>query len=338
MTRYDLCHRFFHEPWERGEYAGLNVHFHYYESNGQVISWDFYSYNTIIGEVKKDKHGNNVLILSHHRYSSFTSKHISDLWRACPFDVLFMPRVGEGYYGRYMEGMYDFGYILKTIAAMSEKDLRKKENRQYVIKNLQMFDAYVERMSDMSKDLIRKRKSAKVRKVVDMTIEKNEALRLRYERLNSLSPEEQARYEEQRAKRRAAEQKRLEEFINGGDSLKKLRAAFELTSRRRWNESMEHEILREYRDKLRKQTDDRGRWLSYVWLVGDHAETSQRCEAPVSDVKRLLKLWKRRENMVGEHAGHYTVVENTPDYVKVGCHVIPKWNIELLCNELKIAA
>lgn len=126
-----------------------------------------------------------------------------------------------------------------------------------------------------------------------------------------------------------------------GDTLDKIRAAYQINYSRyhcyRHDSSDISKVLREYRAHLQNQKDEQGRYLSYLWLEGDQAKTSQHCQAPIEDVTRLLRLWKHHQNMVGQRAGSYTVVENDQSHVKIGCHVIPAWNVELLCNKLNVA-
>lgn len=339
MTSYDLAHRFFHEPTKRGEYANVNTSFSYYvRDDGSVAWWRYYSYSTCIAEIRKNRRGQNVLVISDDRYTHCTSKHLSELRRANPgLPVVDVPRVGAGfYYWSSLQGTYDFLNRLRTISEMTEKDLRKQENRTFCKHFIDLYDNYIEHFADMDKESKKLRRSAKVRKVLEMVLVKNAELLARREHIAAITDEER---EANRVKRAEALQRRLERFMSEGDTLDKIRAAYAMSYRMQYSRSGNEvtKVLRDYRNHLQSQKDEQGRYLSYVWIEGDHAKTSQHCDAPIEDVTRLLRLWKHHQNMVGQKAGVYTVVENDQSHVKIGCHVIPAWNIELLCNKLNVA-
>lgn len=339
MTSYDLAHRFFHEPEKRGEYANVNTSFSYYVRDDGSVAWRrYYSYSTCIAEIRKDRKGQDVLVISDDTYSHCTSKHLYELRRANPgLPVVDVPRVGAGfYYWSSLEGTYDFGRKLRTIKELTEKELCRQENRQFVKHFIDLYDKYIEHFSDMDKESKKLRKCAKVRKNIEIMLVKNAELLARKEKIAAMTDEER---EANRVKRAAALQRKLEKFMNGTDTLEKIRAAYAMSYRMQYSRSGNEvtKVLRDYRNHLQSQKDEQGRYLSYVWIEGDHAKTSQHCQAPIADVERLLRLWKHRQNMVGQHAGMYTVLENDQNHVKIGCHVIPAWNIELLCNKLNVA-
>ena len=352
MNTTMLAHRFFHEPDLRGEYARVNTSFQYYTDRDGNLVWRYYSYATCIAEIRRDKNNQLCLLISHQNYSSNTSKHLYELRRACPYPsdrVIEVPRVGSGFfYGDYcyIKGTYDFERELSNVSKLTEKELRKQDERKNVQSVIRMYDNYTAHFSDVTKEEKRLRKSAKVAKVIDIVAEKEQ--RLNERRLHVATPEELAKRAEQRAKKEARIQRRVAEYMGDGNTLEKLKAVFsryEYYRRGRLvcdfddvkNAGM-REAMSEYRRMLNNAQDSHGRGLSYVWLDNDgNARTSQCCQAPKEDAVRLLKLWKHKQNIVGDKAGVYTVVENTDESVKIGCHVIPTWNIELLCNALNVA-
>lgn len=339
MRTNDLAHRFFHEPDKRGEYANVNTSFEYYATRSGQLVWRYFSYSTCIGEIRRNKAGELCLIISLTRYSNSTGKHLSELLSACPYHadhIFYVPRVGDGFfYGdyRYLKGTYDFERVLKNIADMTEKELRKEENRMCVLKNIRMYDAYAEAFKDTTAAEKRLRKSKKVAKAIDIA---TEGQRLLNEKRIVWRQKRAARIAEQEAKRKAdmaAARERLEQYFADGDKLAKLQLIF---ARNYWEEELTEE-MRDFRNTLYSAGDSQGRRLSYVWLDEDgNARTSQNCSVPHDDVMRLLAYWKHHQNIIGQKAGVYTVVENTPDIVKVGCHVIPTWNIQLLCQALNV--
>lgn len=319
MTSYDLAHRFFHDPESRGEYAGVRSSFNYYtNSKGEVYHWAYYSYSTSIAEIKRDLKKEKCLIISDYKYSKTTAKHLNELERACPFwpnNIIFVPWVNDSTYG--------FNYQLKQVKGMTEKDLCQKSNRELVVKTIEMYDKYVKHFRHISAECRKMRNSAKLKKVLAITTEKDNALK-----------ERQRRLEETKEQRRIEQMRRLEERYAKADGLTKLQILYGNT----WYGTSASEEMQAYRRELQSATDAQGRHLSYVWLTDNGAFTSQHCTAPMKDVVRLCKLWKRHERMLGERAGQYTVVESDLTHVKIGCHVIPAWNIELICNKLQIAA
>lgn len=344
MSTQELAHRFFHEPDKRGEYARVNTSFLYYSTMGGVLVWKYFSYSTCIGEIRRNKDGEFCLLVSDETYSKCTAKHLSELVRACPFPrnrILYVPRVGNGFfYGDYyyIKGTYDFTRALQKVACMTEKDLRKQENRRFVKRTICLYDGYQFEFKDTTGDEKKLRKSAKVAKVIAITKEKDDALDAR--RAHVATPEELAKRAKQKAKKEERIQRKIAECMGEGISLEKLEAVFGGRSYYRRGmqyayDNIKDEALREamieYRKMLGNKCDSKGRGLSYVWLDSNgDACTSQRCRVSRHDVLRLLSMWKNKQNIIGEKAGMYTVVENTPESVKIGCHVIPTWNIELL--------
>ena len=333
MNTYTLAHRFFHEPDKRGEYVGVNTHFAKRDYSDGTSFWGYFSYNTCVAEIRKNKKGYNILLLSDERYSSFTSRHMTELERANPgYDVVKVPIVSIGYGWWHMDGKYNFLHHLDRIAELTEKDLRKQDNRHYVTHILDMYDRYVEQFSDMDNASKKLRRSAKVRKVVEIVEQKNARLK---EIQARIIPEEVR--EANRAKREAAIERKVKGIMSGEDMLTILQSAYSLPTYHRYTENKVRQVLREYRNNLQNARDEKGRYLSYAWLEGQKIVTSQHCEAPVEDVIRLIRLWYAHRDMLGEHAGMYQVVERSDNYVKIGCHVIPAWNIELLAKKLNVA-
>ena len=77
--------------------------------------------------------------------------------------------------------------------------------------------------------------------------------------------------------------------------------------------------------------------LSYVWVENDQeVKTSQGVTCKIEIVKRLCERWLRKQDILGEDCDGYAIVMNTQDFVKVGCHVIPTWNVKALCNQLNV--
>lgn len=320
MTSQELAHRFFHNPDERGEYKGVNTHF-------GVSYWDntirsYYSYSTRIAAIATNRAGDNVLLISQSKYSRTTCKHLNELERACPYDserIIFVPdcEMRNDYFG--------FKWKMKQISKITLKDLNKKANRTTFVTALEMYDNFVAHFGDkkMPKEckLIRKRKSVKDK--LEYIRTKDQLLAERVDVKNELL---QARIIEREKEMRAAIGKISK------NRLDQIKIAFE-----RQSDNYLRDISNKYRKILNNMRDDRGRHLSFVWMdINGVLRTSQGVTMRLECVERLLKMWQSHQKIVGENAGGYTIVENTSDYVKVGCHVIPTWNIVELCKQLAV--
>lgn len=322
MDTQTLAHRFFHEPTARGRYERVNAFFSYYKNDNGICWWDYYSYSTRIATIKKDKKGNNVLVLNSHNYSKTTVKHMYELRHACPFEIVNVPNCEYNSFGFRDR----FEYILKWTDI---KSLSRKEERDFVTNSLQMFDEYQRVIGGMPKDFVKLRKSAKMRKLEQACQEINE------KRANQKQHTEEERAIA-RAKREAYLVKKLNEFMTGTDELQRLKMAYQhgrYNSVQIANTKIREAVL-EYRNMKERAKDSQGRHLSYAWVEGELVKTSQQCDAPIREVRLALYAWKKGKPIIGMKMGGWTVVENTSEFVKIGCHVIPNWNIELLYNKL----
>lgn len=91
--------------------------------------------------------------------------------------------------------------------------------------------------------------------------------------------------------------------------------------------------------KLEKQKDLLNRWLNHQYdgqlydvpvhlrisKDGKQIETTKGAKVGLDSALRLLEKLQNFD-AVGENINGFTVIENTLDYVKIGCHII-KWNV-----------
>lgn len=82
-TNFDICHEFF--------YSGFNQEYMPRYLNVGYSDNKFYSYSTVIGAVVKNKAGESVLLISSNNMSVTTSKHLSYLYSASPYEKIFIP-------------------------------------------------------------------------------------------------------------------------------------------------------------------------------------------------------------------------------------------------------
>ena len=317
MTSQELAHRFFHNPEARGEYAGCNAKFCNSGWNNTIRS--YYSYSTRIAAIAMNRAGEECLLISDYKYSKTTAKQLNELLRACPYDsehIIFVPNCEDSRYG--------FIYNMQWLTEYTLKQLNRKENREEFVRTLEMYDKFVAHFGDneMPQEckLIRKRNS--IADKLEYIRTKDSAL---LERLAVKHEELQARIAKKEREIKAA-MKKL-----STSKLEHVRIAFE-----RQTDSKIREVAKRYREMLYNAKDSKGRNYSYVWTDGIHIRTSQGVTMTVDMVKRLLSMWKSKMNIVGERAGNYTILENTEESVKVGCHVIPTWNIVELCKRLAV--
>lgn len=82
-TNFDICHEFF--------YSGFNQECMPRYLNVGYSGNKFYSYSTVIGAVVKNKAGEPVLLISSNNMSVTTSKHLSYLYSASPYEKIWIP-------------------------------------------------------------------------------------------------------------------------------------------------------------------------------------------------------------------------------------------------------
>lgn len=318
MNSQELAHRFFYNPEARGNYANCNAHF-------SESYWDkdtlhnYYSYSTRIAAIAKNKHGENVLLISYSTYSKTTSKHLGELRYACPYEqerIIDVPHCEMG---------KDYGFMnaMERVERMEYEHLNRKEMREEFKKIIAMYDKYVAHFGKSRLphkcELIRKRKST--------------ADKLEYIRQKELAiANRQVHSEEERAKNRerrvAALQRKIEKLKERG--LEQLKLAFSYNPPKDMRD-----VLKSLKKDLQSAHDEQGRGYSYVWVENDsECKTSQGVRMDITIVKRLLQMWASKHKLIGEQASIYTIVENTNDHIKIGCHIIPMWNVQALYNSL----
>jgi hypothetical protein len=320
MNSQELAHRFFYNPEARGNYANCNVHFSESYWDKDTI-YNYYSYSTRIAAIAKNKHGDNVLLISCYTYSKTTAKHLNELRYACPYE---QDRIIDVPHCETCSGdKYGFVSAMERVAKMDNSMLNRREFRETFKRIIRMIDKYVEHFGWKSLphqcELIRKRKS---------TADKLEYIRQKELAIANRivhSDEERAKNREKRA---AALQRKIERIKENG--LEQLRLAFAYNTPKYIREA-----LKSFKNDLQTARDEQGRRYSYVWVDdATYCKTSQGIHMSIETVKRLLKLWGEKHSLLGMHAGCYTIVENTDDHIKIGCHIIPMWNVQALYNEL----
>lgn len=245
---------------------------------------------------------------------------MNELRHACPYEqdrIIDVPHCEQ--YER------DFGFMnaMERVAKMDKDMLNKKYNRETFTKIIRMIDKYVEHFGwkglPHQCELIRKRKSTADKLAYIEQKELAIANRIVH------SEEERAKNREKRA---AALQRKIEKLKERG--LEQLKLAFSYNPPKDMRD-----VLKSLKKDLQSAHDEQGRGYSYVWVENDsECKTSQGVRMDITIVKRLLQMWASKHKLIGEQASIYTIVENTNDHIKIGCHIIPMWNVQALYNSL----
>jgi hypothetical protein len=235
------------------------------------------------------------------------------------------------------------------------EDFLQVENRKKLLHLLYMFDYYQERVGGLD-ELLPIRTMGMVANwerlclaIENKTMSRKEALEQAKEGF-VVAQEEQRKIDAERDRIRrnkeaAAKRKRT---MERKATEKQLGEAMTDPSILRWaftyqSHLTEKEYQKQYRlrERLRKISYDIQNWgtqgASYVWVENDQeVKTSQSVTCKIGVVKRLASMWLQKCDIIGQDCDGYTVVMNNEDFVKVGCHVIPVWNVHALCKQLNL--
>lgn len=323
MNYYDIAHSFFYDNEGMGRGNGSYDSRLWYskpwcrESDKGLIM-QAYSYSTIIAERRLNKQGREVCVMSENKYSKTTAKHLSILRSACPTDVLYVPYVDGGVLNAFEERFER--YLDKRY--FDENVFRRQEERNDFLNLLRMFDEYEHEMGT-SKRL----RGIRSRKTIKYFEELCHAINRDRKNVAQMSDAARKRYERKQAKEKAERErakKFVAKFMKSKNQNEQLQAAFH------YDYYMDNK-LKALHDNL-----TRGNGYAYVWVDEDCQKvcTSKHISVTIEEVQRLLRIWHARERLVGEKCSYYTIVENNADHVKIGCHTIPQWNVQMLYNKL----
>ena len=283
-----LCHDFFYSGFDKNRnLRNFNIS---YEKH--VV----FSYATAIGFVVLDKNKEKVFLVSRYSMSKTTQRHISDLYRACPFDKLFVPmRYGEKRASVELVARY----FLADLDYASQQKMSQAKYRLDFIECFKDAEAFSNRV---------------------YTIEGLEDYRPLFETLND--SEEVKKLKAEQRKKDAEKRKKEKEEL---DALLKENSYLDLVKLASYDSYSTTPLMRKVRDILNPQ----GFW-SFVWLDGDVYRTSQGIRIPKQLGDVALKAWKAGKLKIGDKLDHYTVLKITNDFVKIGCHTIPVKNLKAL--------
>lgn len=321
MNYGTLIHRAFHDPEGRGEYAGCNVSF-YHNSYATNFSTSIYSYSTVVARVVEDINGNKITIISNAGYSNTTRKHLSCIRWASPYPVIYAPHCERADFVPTFREHFEY-WIKDKDWRSSFDNIKHAEERRDFMHLINMFDTFQERIGGLD-ELLPLRNCQLITAYVTLCNE-----------LNNGTPRKVALAKAKVAY--DAVEAEVQNLIAGGsvDNDMLAKCYGRLRNTLSYEEKEETYGLIDKLNSVHYNTQfDGSKRASYVFVEEDVIRTSQWVTASIEQVKRLLGMWKAHEQLIGQEVGIYKVVENQKDYVKIGCHVIPTWNVQMLYDKL----
>lgn len=345
-----ICHRAFYDPESRGEYAGCRMSFTHYESNDTTV---IYSYSTAVARVVRGLNGDKYTLISDYGYSATTRKHLACIRYASPHTLIHVPDCETG------DLKYTFKQALERWTMENNTtldDFKQADTRHRFLNLLGMFDHYQEKIGGLDEivDLRNSRLITTYEQLcIDLAVEGANRKKC-FERAKANYQLSEAEYEQEQA--RLAKIRRNKEIAEKRKRTIKTKQALaviaEYNAKKAINSMLIWQCVHPWRaditDEVREQllqirnqfadvqyeTATGTRRASYVFVEQDHISTSQGVRVEIPTVRRLLTMWKAKQSIIGEQCEAYRVVANNKEYVQVGCHVIPLWNVQMLYNEL----
>lgn len=263
----------------------------------------FFSYSTTIGEIVETIDGGRVLLTSESSFSMTTAIHLSHLRDASPLPVVTLPAI---------RGQREFNAPavlehFKARADLSGYKITQKAERERLLTNFEMVKTCltIVKFKPLFKDF---KKLLKV-------YEKMAAVAIDPEKIKA----EKARAAEKAKKARAALERRLRAFAKK-PILEQITIAY----------SLPYDESKEMRQFLNPNHD-----LSFVWLTENGGiRTSKGLSFSVAEARGFARAYKAGKFVNGYKVGIYTVVQNTADFVKIGCHKIPRANLDQIAEKI----
>lgn len=306
MNNQTVAHKFFYSNDGSFDRSSMNVSF---EDN------KYYSYSTCVGQITEDVNGNKICIIASNYFSNTTSKHISGLKHACPYQTYELPQNKQ--YEFYADDIINS--LKSDLEYYSKSKLTQKPNRQGLIENYMMLQDCLHLA--MFKDYFKTIKAIlKEYKTIFDSVNNPEKIK----ELKKIQAELDR-------KKQAKLKKQLNQVLKNNSYLELLEKTYT------WGN---YELDSEIKSKVKSYLNPKNEY-SFVWFNGDYVKTSQSISVDKKEAIVLLKLWLSGKLKHGMKISYYTVLEVMQDYVKIGCHKIPVENIKALAkslNLIKVAA
>lgn len=273
----------------------------------------FFSYNTEIGCII-NQGARPVLLLSDYRFSNTTAAHISALREACPFrDIIYVPF-------DWGDGFFDLEYMFKClrdrfIARLEEytpADVKRAQPRRELIRVYENYAAFHVAAGFAADDC------AGLHSIVELA-----ELAREIEDATAAERAELLKKHKARAIAAALEIEKAMETITIADIARSI-----------WGDksTLHGAALKARREYLHNKYGDGH--ASFIWREGAFIKTSQGVTFEVSTAKKIYRLFKAGKIAENMHVGPYTVREISPDHVQIGCHWIPRENLDQVCAAL----
>lgn len=296
-TVQDICHDFFYE----GDGSCYRKHYH----NVGYDNDTFYSYDTAIARIVAAHNGEEVCLISYDSFSPTTAKHLSYLKQACPLTRIFVP-------AQYGCSTLDEEDVLKWFFAdlnqAAARKLTQAANRNEFINTFR----FCQRFLNYFHDLL-------LTKEQEEQLEKHKEL---YVILNSSDGVKKLKEKQRQEDARKA--KEFKELCQNSNLSELARNAY----------SPESTLLSKNKQKLQQKLNPKGVY-SFVWQQDDYNyRTSQGVWIRKDEGDILLKLLHAGKLKHGYTISRYTVISVDDEFVKIGCHLIPRQNLEELYQQI----
>lgn len=294
-TNRTVAHEFFYSDFE-SEYMPR------YLSVGYRLN-KFFSYNTVICAVVKDKKGESVTLLSSDNMTPTTTRHISHLWSASPFDIVYVPfKYGWNCWDK-LEPEQLTPLFRENLEYLARQKMTLAKNRNEFIRGYSNALEFSERV---------------------LTLDFLDEYKELYETLTN-----DEKVKELKAKQRKLDAEKIAKMRAEFKKLLKENSFLQLVKRAYGHGYYYDDITKKLRKLLNPKNE-----LSFIWRCenGDYMTSQHICmKKELGDI--ALKLWQNGKLKHGYKLGIYTVLSVTNKIVKIGCHNIPVENLKALITE-----
>ena len=295
-TNIDICHDFFYN--EGGRYRPCYKNIGYSDNT-------FFSYDTAIARIMPAHNGERVCLISYDGYSRTTGRQLSYLRSACPLTILNIP---TNYGSHYID---EDSVVTKFFADLNFTRAQKLTQAAYRDQFMNIY-RFFKRFLSYFHDYELSQEQEKL-------LEEYEEL---YNTLNSSDGVKKLKEKQRQEAARKA--KEFKELCKNNSITELARNAY----------SRKSVLTSDEKAKLIKQINPDG-LFSYVWQGDElYYHTSQNVWVTKKEGDLLLKLLHANKLKHGYRISYYTVVSVTNDHVKIGCHLIPRQNLEELFQKL----
>lgn len=273
----------------------------------------FFSYSTEIGCII-NQGARPVLLLSDYRFSNTTAAHISALQAACPFrDIIYVPfDLGDGF--------FDLEYMFKTLRdrfiarleGFTPADVKRAQPRRELIHLYENYAAFHVAAGFTAEDC------AGLHNIVELAELARE--------IEDATAAERAELLKKHKARAIAAALKIEKELET--------LAIADIARSIWSNkgALRGAALKARRDYLQNKYGNGH--ASFIWREGAFIETSQGVTFEVAAAKKIYQLFKAGKITENMHVGPYTILKIAPDHIQIGCHWIPRENLDQVCAAL----